>query len=219
MHLGIPATVAAPLGVLDRSALGAAEDPHRFTVAAGLAMGSGGMKAVNLIPQDAAPARSGERRPAGSAYVVLGVLAVAALMAVGYVFTSQQRDQRQSDAAAAKRRGRQLEAQAAQQDAYTDFSQIKAHADSLSVAHRRGHPLRLGALHARAVPRHAGGQLDPDDRRLGDRGRRPASDSRAHLDRGPRRSAAGARPRTSWAARPTSRTRRAMMVRCGSSTA
>jgi len=39
MHLGLPTTVAAPLGVLDRSALGANEDPHRLTVAAGLAMG------------------------------------------------------------------------------------------------------------------------------------------------------------------------------------
>jgi type IV pilus assembly protein PilM len=39
LHLGLPTTVAAPLGVLDRSALAAAEDPHRLTVAAGLAMG------------------------------------------------------------------------------------------------------------------------------------------------------------------------------------
>ena len=39
VHLGLPTIVAAPLGVLDRSALGAGEDPHRLTVAAGLAMG------------------------------------------------------------------------------------------------------------------------------------------------------------------------------------
>jgi type IV pilus assembly protein PilM len=39
VHLGLPATVAAPLGVLDRSALAAGEDPHRLTVAAGLAIG------------------------------------------------------------------------------------------------------------------------------------------------------------------------------------
>jgi len=39
LHLGLPTTVAAPLGVLDRSALAANEDPHRLTVAAGLAMG------------------------------------------------------------------------------------------------------------------------------------------------------------------------------------
>jgi type IV pilus assembly protein PilM len=39
VHLGLPTTVAAPLGVLDRSGLDAKEDPHRLTVAAGLAMG------------------------------------------------------------------------------------------------------------------------------------------------------------------------------------
>jgi type IV pilus assembly protein PilM len=39
IHLGLPTTVAAPLGVLDRSALDSTEDPHRLTVAAGLAIG------------------------------------------------------------------------------------------------------------------------------------------------------------------------------------
>jgi len=39
VHLGLPTSVAAPLGALDASAL-AGEDPHRFTVAAGLAMGT-----------------------------------------------------------------------------------------------------------------------------------------------------------------------------------
>ena len=38
LHLGMPTSVAAPLGQLDQSAL-AGEDPHRLTVAAGLAMG------------------------------------------------------------------------------------------------------------------------------------------------------------------------------------
>ena len=39
-HLGIPVTVPAPLGVLDGSALGPDEDPHRYTVAAGLSLGA-----------------------------------------------------------------------------------------------------------------------------------------------------------------------------------
>ena len=39
IHLGLPTTVAAPLGVLDPSALQGGADPHRLTVAAGLAMG------------------------------------------------------------------------------------------------------------------------------------------------------------------------------------
>jgi type IV pilus assembly protein PilM len=39
-HLGLPTSVAAPLGALEASAL-TGDDPHRFTVAAGLAMGTG----------------------------------------------------------------------------------------------------------------------------------------------------------------------------------
>ena len=39
IHLGLPTRVAAPLGVLDPSALEGGADPHRLTVAAGLAMG------------------------------------------------------------------------------------------------------------------------------------------------------------------------------------
>jgi type IV pilus assembly protein PilM len=37
-HLGLPTTVAAPLGRLDASHLESHEDPHRYTVAAGLAL-------------------------------------------------------------------------------------------------------------------------------------------------------------------------------------
>lgn len=39
IHLGLPVRVAAPLGVLDGSGLDAGDDPHRYTVAAGLALG------------------------------------------------------------------------------------------------------------------------------------------------------------------------------------
>jgi type IV pilus assembly protein PilM len=39
-HLGIPVTVPAPLGTIDGSALGPNEDPHRYTVAAGLSLGA-----------------------------------------------------------------------------------------------------------------------------------------------------------------------------------
>jgi type IV pilus assembly protein PilM len=39
-HLGIPVQVAAPLGRIDSSGLGPEEDPHRYTVAAGLALGA-----------------------------------------------------------------------------------------------------------------------------------------------------------------------------------
>ena len=39
-HLGIPVQAAAPLGRIDSSGLGPEEDPHRYTVAAGLALGA-----------------------------------------------------------------------------------------------------------------------------------------------------------------------------------
>jgi type IV pilus assembly protein PilM len=39
-HLGIPVEVAAPLGQMDSSHLEPGEDPHRYTVAAGLALGA-----------------------------------------------------------------------------------------------------------------------------------------------------------------------------------
>jgi type IV pilus assembly protein PilM len=40
LHLGIPVHVAAPLGLLDPAALAPGEDPHRYTVAAGLSLGA-----------------------------------------------------------------------------------------------------------------------------------------------------------------------------------
>lgn len=39
-HLGIPVSVPAPLGALDGSVLAPNEDPHRYTVAAGLSLGA-----------------------------------------------------------------------------------------------------------------------------------------------------------------------------------
>jgi type IV pilus assembly protein PilM len=40
VHLGIPVEVAAPLGHIESSGLGPDEDPHRYTVAAGLSLGA-----------------------------------------------------------------------------------------------------------------------------------------------------------------------------------
>jgi type IV pilus assembly protein PilM len=40
LHLGIPVQVAPPLGPIDSSGLGPDEDPHRYTVAAGLSLGA-----------------------------------------------------------------------------------------------------------------------------------------------------------------------------------
>ena len=82
------------------------------------------MKAVNLIPTDQRRAQASGAQ-AGSSYVVLGVLAVLLLMAVAYVFTSNNVNSRTSDAAAAKSEADQLEAQVAARGAYTNFSQLK----------------------------------------------------------------------------------------------
>src|SRR5918996_4682507 len=40
VHLGLPVEVAAPLGLIDTSTLARDEDPHRYTVAAGLSLGA-----------------------------------------------------------------------------------------------------------------------------------------------------------------------------------
>jgi type IV pilus assembly protein PilM len=40
VHLGIPVRVPAPLGTMDATSLGPTEDPHRYTVAAGLSLGA-----------------------------------------------------------------------------------------------------------------------------------------------------------------------------------
>jgi type IV pilus assembly protein PilM len=40
LHLGLPVQVAAPLGSIDPASLAPGEDPHRYTVAAGLALGA-----------------------------------------------------------------------------------------------------------------------------------------------------------------------------------
>jgi type IV pilus assembly protein PilM len=41
LHMGIPVRIAAPLGDLDPAGVGSEEDPHRYTVAAGLSLGAG----------------------------------------------------------------------------------------------------------------------------------------------------------------------------------
>jgi hypothetical protein len=82
------------------------------------------MKAVNLIPSEQRRARpSGER--SGSAYVVLGVLAVLLVMAVAYVMTANSVNDNKTKAAKAKNEADALEAKAAQLESFTDFASIK----------------------------------------------------------------------------------------------
>ena len=82
------------------------------------------MKPVNLLPQEARRAQAtGER--SGSAYVIVGVLGALLLMVMGYVLVSNQVTSKSNQAAAADAKATQLEQQAAQKDAFTDFATIK----------------------------------------------------------------------------------------------
>jgi Tfp pilus assembly protein PilN len=82
------------------------------------------MRAVNLLPQEQRRVQaSGARK--GSAYVVLGVLAVLLAMAVGYVATANKVTSRESDAASARAEADRLEARARELGSFTNFAQIK----------------------------------------------------------------------------------------------
>ena len=88
------------------------------------------MKAVNLIPSDAA---KGERRrfaiPAGGglgAYVVLAVLAIAVVMAAAWAMTARQLADRQSDLARIEREAQAAEAKAKVLKPYTDFAALRS---------------------------------------------------------------------------------------------
>ena len=106
-------------------------------------------KPVNLLPQDQRrrqPSEGGGK----SAYVVLGVLGLLLAMVAVYVVTGNQVTDSQTKAAAAKAEADSLQAQAAKQADYVDFAAI-ADAPPQLGGRRRADPLRLGALHARAV--------------------------------------------------------------------
>jgi Tfp pilus assembly protein PilN len=83
------------------------------------------VKPVNLIPQD-----QRKRRPSDSggkgAPIALGVLAALLAMVVGYVLTSNTVTDRKDKAQAASAEADRLEAQAGQEDSYTNFANIAA---------------------------------------------------------------------------------------------
>jgi Tfp pilus assembly protein PilN len=81
------------------------------------------MRPVNLVPQDQRRQTTGQRP--GSAYFVLGGLALLLVMAVAYVLTSNQLSSRQADADAARAETERLQAQSQQLASFTDFSQLK----------------------------------------------------------------------------------------------
>ena len=83
------------------------------------------MRPVNLLPDDLRP-RQASGALSGSAYAVVGVLAVLLLMAVGYVMSANQANSRKSEIAEVRQETADAEAQAASLAPYANFAQIKA---------------------------------------------------------------------------------------------
>ena len=81
------------------------------------------MRPVNLVPREHRRAATGQRP--GSAYAVVGALAVLLVMAVAYVTVSNQVKTRTADADAAAAQADQLEAQAQQLGSFTNFAAIQ----------------------------------------------------------------------------------------------
>jgi Tfp pilus assembly protein PilN len=96
------------------------------------------MRAVNLLPESSRPRRSAGRM-AGSAYVVIGVLAVVLIMVVAYVLTTNDISDKESEVAAAKAEAEAATARAGAFDAFSNFNQIKE--------------VRLAAVRERATDR------------------------------------------------------------------
>ncbi len=82
------------------------------------------MKPVNLLPDEHRPRRASGERP-GSAYAVLGVLAVALAMVGFYVLSANQVSSREDAAAQAQRDAQAAQTEIATLGAFASFSQIK----------------------------------------------------------------------------------------------
>ncbi len=82
------------------------------------------MNAVNLIPTDQRRARP-SGGGSGGAYAVVGLLAVLLVMAVGYVMTANNVNEKRTAAAEARQEANALEDRVERLASYTDFGQIK----------------------------------------------------------------------------------------------
>jgi Tfp pilus assembly protein PilN len=120
------------------------------------------VKAVNLIPTEQRRVRASGKQ-SGSAYVLIGVLATLLVMVAAYVFTAGNATDRQNKATAAKAEAEQLEAQAAQSNSFTNFSQIKQTrlASVSTIAETRFDWERMMRELSRAMP--AGSWLQASD--------------------------------------------------------
>jgi Tfp pilus assembly protein PilN len=82
------------------------------------------MKAVNLIPTEQRRVQATGKQ-SGSAYVVIGALVTLLALVGAYVLTANSATDRNNKAATAKAEAEKLEAEVAQQGAYTNFADIK----------------------------------------------------------------------------------------------
>ena len=82
------------------------------------------MRPVNLLPEEHRPRRTRRSRP-GSAYAVVGVLAVLLGMVTVYVLTANQVGARNAEAAEAQRDKERAEAEISKLGAFGNFAQIK----------------------------------------------------------------------------------------------
>jgi Tfp pilus assembly protein PilN len=81
------------------------------------------MRAVNLLPESSRPQR-GTGRFGGSAYAIVGALAVALVMAAMYVLASNELTEKESEIAAAKAETQEAQERAGALTAFADFAQI-----------------------------------------------------------------------------------------------
>jgi Tfp pilus assembly protein PilN len=82
------------------------------------------MRAVNLLPESSRPHRP-TGKLTGSAYAVVGALAVVLVMAVAYVFTTNDIGDKQSKIAAAKAEAAEARQRAGSFTHFSDFAKIK----------------------------------------------------------------------------------------------
>ena len=83
------------------------------------------MRAVNLLPEQHRRRPAGTHAPKGSSYIVLGVLAVLVVMAAAYALTSNQANDRKTQAAEARQEADGYEARVRALGAYGNFRQTK----------------------------------------------------------------------------------------------
>lgn len=82
------------------------------------------MRPVNLLPEEHRPRRAGGGH-SGSAYAVVGVLAVLLALVTVYVLTANQVSARQSDAAEARQEAERTQAEIAKLGPFGNFTDIK----------------------------------------------------------------------------------------------